>query len=135
MSYTKNMSHNTPSGSDIIANPFYAVNISEHLFNAPEPRVSEEDWVILNANLAKDIGNKAWLEEFLDIMSQSHSEYNGHDIINPTLVVTLSGKLRGKHDTLVSRDEWVAANDKLIEEAGAARWLQNLLIVLTSDEK
>lgn len=123
---------NQVSSSDpkIILNPFYAVNIRDDLFSAPAPKASHEDWILLNANLILDIGATAWLNEFLDVISQSNDEYDGHDIINPTLTISLSPELQGAHDPLVERSDWIAANAKLLGEMDAAKWLERLLQVL-----
>lgn len=114
-----------------ISNPFYAVSLADYLFASPNPKVSKEDWVLLNANLIEDIGENTWLNEFLDAISQSHEEYDGHDIINPTLTVPLSVRLQGAHQPLIERHEWIAANSKLMKEMGIAKWLEQLLSVLT----
>lgn len=113
-----------------ISNPFYAVDLADHLFAPPNPKVSKEDWVLLNASLIEDMGENAWLSEFLDAISQSNEEYDGHDIINPTLTVSLSFKLKGAHQPLIERHEWIAANAKLIKDMGATKWLEQLLSVL-----
>lgn len=119
------------SSPEIILNPFYAVTIRDELFSVQAPNASNEDWILLNANLIEDIGATAWLNEFLDVISQSESEYDGHDIINPTLTISLSLGLRGTHKPLVERGDWIAANTKLLEQMGAAKWLERLLKVLT----
>lgn len=127
------MNSDKQSDLKIIVNPFYSVNISNHLFNGSGPQVSSEDWILLNAQLLEDIGAKDWLEEFLELMSLSGARYNGHDIINPTLAISLSRRFKGEHEALVTRKEWVNANLKLIDEIGPGKWLQSLLGVLESN--
>jgi hypothetical protein len=116
---------------ETIINPFYAVSITDDLFKASTPRASTEDWVLLNAKLIEDIGVSAWLSEFLDVISQPQDEYDGHDIINPALAVSLSAGLQGIHEPLVERSEWIAANAKLMKDTGITHWLEQLLSVLS----
>lgn len=122
----------TPSfDPETIINPFYAVSLTDDLFKSSVPKVSTEDWILLNAKLVEGIGASAWLSEFLDVISQSQNEYDGHDIINPALAVSLSAGLQGIHEPLVERREWIAANAKLIDDMNSAKWLEQLLRVLS----
>lgn len=114
----------------IIANPFYAVNLADYLFDASEPKIAEEDWVLLNADLVQGMGAKAWLEEFLDLVSLEQIDSDSHDIINPTLTIRLSANLHGTHYPLVTRENWVKANMRYIEESGVENWLRCLLQTL-----
>lgn len=116
----------------MLANPFYAVTFASHVFNAHSNLGSKEDWVAANADVIKDIGSKAWLTEFLDFMTQSRAEYDGHDVLNPTLVVNISQRLEGEHEPLVTRELWLQANEKTIGAIGAEKWLWQLLDVLES---
>ncbi len=116
---------------ETIINPFYAVSLTDDLFKSSITKASTEDWILLNAKLIEDISESAWLSEFLDVISQSQDEYDGHDIINPALAISLSTGLRGIHKPLVERTEWIAANAKLIEDMGAVKWLELLLRVLS----
>jgi len=115
---------------ETIINPFYAVSLTDDLFMRSAPKANKEDWILLNANLIEDIGASTWLDELLDVMSQSRDEYNGHDIISPTLVVSLSTGLQGAHQPIVERRKWIEANIKLIEDLGAYKWLELLLSIL-----
>lgn len=56
-----------------------------------------------------------------------------HLLINPFYAVNLSADLFGEHEPLVSEEDWIAANARLIEEIGAAAWLEKLLAVLQGD--
>lgn len=120
---------NTDDATDIFINPFYAITIANHLF-AHKPITAEEDWLLLNTALIEDIGMEQWLEELLDALALSEEKYDGHDIINPSTVVKLSESLRGKHETIVTRQEWVQANTKLAKELGVHTWLERLLETL-----
>lgn len=117
-------------GAAALLNPFYAVNLQGHLFFNHKSKTAKEDWVLLNANLIEDIGAKAWLTEFLDVISLPRAEYDGHDAIDPSITIKASDRLRGEHEPLVTREQWVQANAKLIKELGRADWLYLLLGVL-----
>lgn len=56
-----------------------------------------------------------------------------HMLINPVYAITISDGLMSTHEPLVSKEHWVAANKKLIEEIGAEAWLEKLLAVLQGD--
>lgn len=116
--------------SAMIANPFYAVTFASHVFKKHSGLGSKEDWVAANAFTMKDIGPKIWLDELLDFLSQSRAKYDGHDILNPTLVVNVSDRLQGEHEPLVTRELWIQANEKTINEMGEEAWLWQLLKVL-----
>jgi hypothetical protein len=51
-------------------------------------------------------------------------------LINPFYAITLHSDLVGDHEHLVSKDQWVAANARLIEEIGVEAWLAQLLATL-----
>ncbi len=114
----------------IMANPFYAVTFAAHVLKKHSNLGSKEDWVAANAHTMKDIGSKTWLNEFLDFISLSKAKYDGHDILNPTLGAAISDRLEGEHEPLVTRELWVQANEKMIDEIGAEAWLWRLLETL-----
>ncbi len=114
----------------MLTNPFYAVTFAAHVFKKHGNLGSKEDWVAANAHTMKDIGSKTWLDEFLDFISLSRTKYDGHDILNPTLVVNISDRLEGDHEPLVTRELWIQTNVKMIDEIGAEAWLWQLLEVL-----
>jgi hypothetical protein len=115
---------------DMFINPFYAVVLAPYLFKNQRLIATKEDWVLLNAELMGDIGAKLWLKELLDLLSLPQIEYDGHDIINPTLTVKISDKLQDEHETVVTPEQWVEANIKLIDELSPAKWLSQLLDTL-----
>jgi hypothetical protein len=115
---------------DMFFNPFYAVVLAPYLFENQRLITTKEDWVLLNAELIEDIGAKAWLIELLDLLSLPQIEYDGHDIINPTLTVKISDKLQDEHETAVTPEQWIEANIKLIDELSPAKWLSRLLDIL-----
>jgi hypothetical protein len=51
-------------------------------------------------------------------------------VINPFYAITVSEDLTIEHAPLVSRETWIEANTKLIDELGARAWLEKLLTVL-----
>lgn len=126
MVYTYGM--NTDAADSLI-NPYYAVTISDYLFKQKSV-AAEEDWLVLNTALMRDIGARQWLEELLDVLTLPADKYDGHDIINPSTAVNLSESLHGEHKPIVTRQEWVRANDKLVAELGVNQWLERLLETL-----
>ena len=119
--------------SVIAANPYYAINFASHAFIQHSNLSSAEDWVAANASLIIDIGLKNWLNELLDVLSLSRADYDGHDIINPALVININNSHSGKHETIITRDQWIEVNAKLIDEMGIANWLWKLLEVLNNN--
>jgi len=113
-----------------LLSPYYAVTLQSHLFFDHKSKTAKEDWVLLNANLMEDIGAKTWLEEFLDVISLPRGKHGSHDVIDPSIAVRASDRLRGDHEPLVAREQWIQANEKLIKEMGVAEWLWLLLEVL-----
>src|SRR5476649_677467 len=114
---------NERDAKEMLANPYYAVVFVEHLFKGLKPAAAKEDWVLLNAKLIDDLGAKEWLGELLEVLSTPQSTYNGHDIINPGVAITVSGRLQGGHSPIITRQQWLEANTKLIKELGAVTWL------------
>jgi hypothetical protein len=51
-------------------------------------------------------------------------------LINPVYAISISPDLEGKREPLVSRDLWIEANRRLIDEIGAEEWLRRLLTTL-----
>lgn len=54
-------------------------------------------------------------------------------LINPVYVVSIDPDLVGQHEPLVTKERWIEANEKLINEIGAEAWLRRLLAVLEGD--
>jgi hypothetical protein len=54
-------------------------------------------------------------------------------LINPIYAVSIAPDLAGSHEPIVSKERWIEANEKLIDEIGAERWLRRLLAVLEGD--
>jgi hypothetical protein len=71
-------------------------------------------------------------------MKHSQDQWTEHDVsgvlVNPAYAITLHPDLFGEHrEHLVSRDQWVEANVRLIHELGAEPYLRRLLAVLEGD--
>lgn len=116
-----------------VINPVATVIFASHLFNTSDLASNKEDWVVLNAKLMEGISVPVWLNQFLDVISLPLDDYDGHDIINPSLAVKLSSSLQNVEAPLIKRDQWIEANTKLISELGTAQWLSQLLDVLEND--
>lgn len=51
-------------------------------------------------------------------------------IANPFYAINIDERLAVPHEPLISEDDWVEANVRLVEELGAEPYLRNLLSVL-----
>ncbi len=51
-------------------------------------------------------------------------------LINPYYAINIHPDLADEHEPLVTEEQWVQANLKLIDEIGAHEWLEHLLAVL-----
>ncbi len=49
---------------------------------------------------------------------------------NPFYCINISEDLTVEHEPLISKEDWVKTNVKLVEEIGVERWLHTLLDVL-----
>jgi hypothetical protein len=54
-------------------------------------------------------------------------------LINPVYAVSINPDLVGRHESIVTKERWIQANKRLIEEVGAEQWLRRLLAVLEGD--
>jgi hypothetical protein len=54
-------------------------------------------------------------------------------LINPIYAVSIDPDLTGSHEPIVSKERWIEANEKLIDEIGPETWLRRLLAVLEGD--
>lgn len=132
MRYTVAMDETNLEFLAVAANPYYAINFAPHAFFQHSNLGSTEDWVAANTSLMEDIGSKIWLNELLNVLSLSRAEYDGHDIVNPALIINIDDSHSGKHEAIVTREQWIQVNTKLIDEIGIAKWLWKLLEVLNT---
>jgi hypothetical protein len=51
-------------------------------------------------------------------------------LINPIYAVSIDPDLLGQHEAIVSKEQWIEANQQLINEVGAKEWPKRLLAVL-----
>ncbi len=50
--------------------------------------------------------------------------------VNPYYAITIAPALTGEHEPMVSEQQWISANLKVMEEIGQEAWLKRLLEVL-----
>lgn len=112
-----------------IINPFLVIVATDYILKQ-QPVAAEEDWLLLNVALMDNIGARAWLEELLDVLSLPQSKYDGHDIVNPGIVVDISNDLASNYELMHTRNEWLDVNEKLIATVGSQEWLTLLLAFL-----
>ncbi len=55
-------------------------------------------------------------------------------LINPYYVINISPNLVDKHEPLTTKEIWVKANTRLMDEMGKEEWLKQLLHVLETGE-
>ena len=58
----------------------------------------------------------------------------GEMFANPFYAVNISPSLCLEHELMVSKETWIKANAKMIDEIGKEEWLNRLLSVLESDQ-
>ncbi|MCL5411061.1 MAG: hypothetical protein M1324_04455 [Patescibacteria group bacterium] len=51
---------------------------------------------------------------------------------NPYYAIQIAPILAAEHETLVTKEIWIQANSKLIDEIGKEEWLKQLLDILES---
>lgn len=52
--------------------------------------------------------------------------------VNPYYTINISPILSEKHDPIVDKEKWIAANTRLMKEIGQEEWLKRLLDILES---
>lgn len=58
----------------------------------------------------------------------------GDMLINPFYAINISPILSDKHEPMTTKEMWVKANLKLMDEIGKEEWLNRLLHVLETGE-
>jgi hypothetical protein len=125
------MNHQSENeAKSILANPFSAIVFADHIFKPRKLAAAKEDWILLNAKLIEETGSEIWLEELLNVLSLPLSKFDGHDIVNPGLAISVSKGLQGPHELVIAREQWAQANSKLVNEIGANAWLWQLIETL-----
>jgi hypothetical protein len=54
-------------------------------------------------------------------------------LINPVYAISIDPDLMGNHEAIISKQRWIDANRRLIDELGVEAWLRRLLEVLEGD--
>jgi hypothetical protein len=54
-------------------------------------------------------------------------------LMNPVYAIDIDPDLTIAHEPMISRDEWIGANSRLIAELGAEAYLELLLTILEGD--
>lgn len=54
-------------------------------------------------------------------------------LINPVYAISIDPDLKGLHEPIVSKEQWIATNRRLAAELGVEEWLRQLLAVLEGD--
>jgi hypothetical protein len=68
--------------TNMLINPYYAVNIAPDLALEHEPIASESDWVRANIRLMDEIGAQEWLERLLAVL-QGDGSRNPDELASP----------------------------------------------------
>ena len=113
----------------MLGNPSYAVVFAESLFDEHDIDMAQEDWVKQSAAAIKEHGATEWLAELLYTLKSGNTR---NPVLNPTRTIVISASFRGDNDALVSAKTWIEANEKLLAELGAEKWLQQLLDILSN---
>ncbi len=122
---------NQDDAASTIINPFYAIVLKDDLFGDHLVEGAKEDWARHNAQLIEEFGSRQWLTELLTALSPgAKPEYMRDTIINPYKGIIFSERLKGNHEPIIPREQWVGANVKLMKELGVGEWLWQLLEVL-----
>jgi len=65
---------------------------------------------------------------------QSVNENDAKKVLaNPFYAITVNKLFTDEHEPIVSEEDWVKANAKLINEIGAEEWLNRLLSILKGE--
>ena len=113
---------------DLFINPVTATSIAEYFFNEHEPQITNEDWVNSNSLLIHDRGAEFWLSELLNAFTAPLVESKSNPV-SPYGTITISQSLKDLAP-YIDREDWLAANVKLIGEIGGSEWLWRLLNIL-----
>ena len=113
----------------IIANPFYAIQVTSGLVETHEPSMNDEEWITHNSSLIPKIGAEQWLVILLDVLQGNST----HEVINPYHAINIDPTFAVEHPPILSREKWIQGNVMLIPELGTENWLRLLLNILEGD--
>jgi hypothetical protein len=54
-------------------------------------------------------------------------------LINPIYVISIDPDLTSKHEPIITKERWIKANLRLVDELDLEEWLRKLLMVLGGD--
>lgn len=108
----------------MLVNPFYAINISPKHADIAVTHISNEMWIDHSAGLIREKGAQAWLDAFLAQLESNQPNEN-------LLPFPVAPALCFPHEPLVTRDEWIQLNTRMIEESGPKDWLRRVIMVLS----
>ncbi len=115
----------------ILMNPFYAIEVARELVEEHEPRMSDKEWVTANTSLIQELGAERWLTQLLSLLQGKTVTVD--ERISPFNAINIDPMFALDHPSLVSREQWVQANVKLIPQVGIEQWLTQLLDILEGD--
>jgi hypothetical protein len=125
----------------MLVNPFYAVTVAPPLVDerrsASLTGEGVTDWLARNAaTLGGPLGGDGheaeedWLRRLLDVLQH---DPDAADPANPARAIAIAPIFAEEHPPLVTQEQWVRSNIKLMRELGAHAWLVTLLRVLQGD--
>jgi hypothetical protein len=114
----------------MLANPFYAVSFADYMSAGDKTDTAKEDWVLKNAQLIDEMGTEDWLKQLLISLTTEPEDSPTYTVISPRNVIIVSERLRGDHKPIITRQQWLQANTKLMKELGNEAWLWRLIDIL-----
>lgn len=128
------MTHDMEKDSTgMLANPYYAVSFADYMYAGDKTDAAKEDWVLKNTRLIDEMGVEDWLEQLLISLTTEPEDSPTYTIISPRNVVIVSERLRGEHKPIITREQWLQVNAKLMKELGYEVWLWRLIDILETD--
>jgi hypothetical protein len=118
------------NASGMLANPFYAVSFADYMSADDKTEIAKEDWVLNNTGLIDEMGIEDWLKQLLISLTTEPEDSPTYTIISPRNVVIVSERLRGEHKPIITRQQWLQVNTKLMKELGTEAWLWRLIDIL-----
>lgn len=76
---------NTNDVGKIIAQPFYAIEISESLFGSHEPMITKDEWVRCQIKLLKELGEHKYFETLLESLESPVLSPGDEDVATYTV--------------------------------------------------
>lgn len=119
------------SVAQLLMDPFSTITVAKQFIAEHDPAISMEQWIEENTALIADISAEAWLTQLLNALEGNKFT---DERVHPFNVVNISPHFAEKHPPIISKDNWIAANSKLmVEELGVKKWLMLFLDILEGD--